>query len=505
MKKILFILSLVLVAVCFSACDNATDYPYRASYLPVQLVGSQKWSIINIKTGEVIARDAYKYAPSAVVSDMYYVMNDNGTYDFYNVSNPSKPVNSESYGSVTSFADDGLAVVSRRGGPLQVINTRCEVVKELPASVAQCSMFSGGMAAYQTDEGLWGYLDANGDTTITARYANANPFSHADYAVVLTAQQANDTTARFTVIDKRGNEMFTANANEYRMIQPVFVSGVLPVLKGDSIVCLNEKGKEVPNPNNDHGAVDKAGYTDYVRTAANYFIVQRDGKVGLVDKNNKELIAPKWDKLVDITADRYIAVTDTICRIVDREGNAVGKEKFTHVHGSIEAVQAVRGFIDTALAAASLLMMIAPDQCCGASPGTTLMDMNSLLGDDPNVYDGQNAIAVPQGPFRVQYSFNNYIASAPAQGELPTFHLDARVMAVNIGLNVGHCGLKTEQDLLDKVASTLGTRGFVLEGNGIFTSEAGPAVSMGYNEGIFNLLYFMNRSYAQPLPRNPRK
>lgn len=506
MKKIFqATLFLILVATGLLACTGHDDYTYQAEYLPVQLVGSEKWSIMNLETGEITVRDAYTNAPSAVVSGMYYVMNDNGTFDFYDVSHPDKPVNKESYGSVTSFSDEGLAVASHRGGPLMVIDTRCEVVKELPRNVAQCSMFSSGMASYQTDEGKWGYIDQRGDTVIPARYATAHPFMHGNYAVVVDANQATDSTVNFTVIDKKGNELFHADAEKYRIIQPIFVSGVLPVLKGDSIVCLNENGKEVPNPNNDHDAVDKAGYTDYVRTAANLFVIKNEGKMGLVDKQNKVLIPAKWDRLVDVTADRYIAVSDTICQLVDRNGQQVGKEKFIHVHGSIEALQAARGFIDTDLAAMSLLMMLGPDQCCGIAPGTTLMDMNQLVGDDPNVYNGQNAIIVPQGPFRVQISFNNYLASSPTPDSMPTFNLDARVMAVSIWLNVGHCGLKTEQEIVDKVSSALGTRGFVLEGNNMFTSEAGPAISMGYNGGIFNLLYFMNRSYAQPISRNPRK
>lgn len=505
MKKVLYIAIVLMAVAGFTACDKQSDYTYRAEYLPVQLVGSDKWSIMNLETGDIVARDAYEQAPSAVVAGMYYVMNDRGTYDFYNVADPKKPVNKQSYGSVTSFSDDELAVVSLRGEPLTVINTRCEVVKELPRNVAQCSMFNHGRAAYQTDDGLWGYINERGDTVISARYASANAFLHGDYAVVVEANQPSDSTAQFTVIDKKGNELFHASTQEYRIIQPFFVSGVLPVVKNDSIVCLDENGKEVPNPNDNHQAMDKAGYKDFSRTSAGLFMVVKDGKMGLVDRENKTLIPAKWDRLVDVSADRYIAVTDSVCQLLDRQGNAVGKEKFIHVHGSIEAVQAARGFIDTALAAASLLMLLGPDQCCGASPGTTLMDMNRLVGDDPNVYNGQNALVMPQGPFRVQYLFNNYIASAPSAEAMSSFNLDARVMAVNVGLNVAHCGLKTEQDIVDKVASALGTRGFVLEGNDIFTSEAGPAIAMGYDQGILSLFYFMNRSFAQPLPRIPRK
>lgn len=504
-KKFTRFIMCVLTAMIMWSCSGSDEYSYQAHYLPVQLVGSSKWSIMNLKTGEIIARDAFTNAPGAVVSDMFYVMNENGTYDYYNVANPTKPVNSESYGSVTSFADNGLAVVSHRGKALEVINTRCEVVKTLPDNVAQCSMFCNGRAAYQTDDGLWGYINERGDTVIGAKYISVNAFLHADYAVVVDGNQAADSTMQFTVIDKQGNEMFNANAKEYGIIQPFYVSGVLPVLKGDTIVCLNENGKEVPNPNDNHQAVDKAGWTDYSRTAANLFIVSKDKKAGLVDKDNNVLIPVSWDRLVDVSTDRYIAVRDSVCNIVDGKGNAVGKEKFVHVHGSIEATQATRGFIDTDLVASSLLMLISPDRCCGASPATTLMDMNTLLGDDPNVYNGQNAIGVPHGPFRVQYTFNNYIASAPAPDALPGFNLDAKVMAVTVGLNVAHCGLKTEQEIIDKVKSAMGTRGFVLDSGELFTSEAGPAVSMGYNQGIVNLVYFMNRSYAQPLPRVERK
>ena len=505
MKKVLYIALALMMAAGFTACNNGDDYPYRAEYLPVQLGGSDKWSIMNLENGEIIARDAYTQAPSAVVAGMYYVMNDNSTYDFYNVSDPKHPVNKEPYGSVTSFSDDGLAVVSLRGEPLTVINTKCEVVKELPRGVVHCSMFNRGMAAYQNEEGLWGFINERGDTVIAAKYASVNAFLHNDYAVVVDPTQANDSTVFFSVIDKKGNELFHANSQEYGIIQPFFVSGVLPVVKNDSIVCLNEKGKEVANPNDNHEAVDKAGYKDFSRTAAGLFLVLKDNKMGLVDSKNQVLIPAKWDRLVDISADRYIAVTDTVCQIVDQKGNLVGKEKFIHVHGSIEAMQAARGFIDTDLAAASLMMMLGPDQCCGASPGTTLMDMNAMVGDDPNVYNGQNALMTTQGPFRIQYLFNNYIASAPTAEALPTFNLDARVMAVNVSFTTTHCGLKTEQEIIDKASRLLGTRGFVLEGNGIFTSEAGPAISMGYDKGIVSLFYFMNRTFAQPMPRNPRK
>lgn len=489
-----------------SSCSSKGDseYPFATRYLPVQLVGSDKWSILDISTGEVLARDAFVETPSAVVNEMFYVMNDNGTFDYYHVSDPTHRVNAESYGSATPFSDDGVAVASLRGRPLTVIDKHCQPVKELPSNVAQCTMFYRGRAAYQTDDGLWGYIDQRGDTVISARYSNANPFLHSDLAVVVDAQQPGDSVMNFTVIDNQGRERYHANAADYRIIQPYYVSGVLPVVKGDSIVCLDADGHEVPNPNDNHQAVDKAGYQDYSRTSAGLFLVVKDGKMGLVDSDNRTLIPAKWTRLADVTADRYVAISYSVCQLVDRNGAPVGEAHFAHMHGSLEVTLAQRGFLDTSLAAASMLLLIGPDRCCGTTPATTLMDMSSALNGSPDNYRGQNGLYTQQGPFAIQYLFSDYVSSSPTAGAPAEFNYGARVIATTITLNVSHCGLKTEQEIVDKLSAALGTRGFVFEGDGIFTSETGTALALGYDSGLVRLYYFMHRTDAQPLPRNPR-
>ena len=71
---------LLLVASCNQPSNEA--YPLPMKYLPVQLEGSKMWSILNLDNGEVVAKDAYKVAPSAIINDMYFVMNDEGTFDY---------------------------------------------------------------------------------------------------------------------------------------------------------------------------------------------------------------------------------------------------------------------------------------------------------------------------------------------------------------------------------------------------------------------------------------
>ena len=493
-----------IVAVILTACGgNESTYQYKTQYLPVQLVGSEKWSILDVNSGEVIVKDAFDNAPSPVVAGMFYVRNSEGSYDIYDVNNASQPVAGH-YGSVTSFSDDGVTVASKIGGPLCVINSKGEIIKQLPKEVSQCSMFSRGMAAFQNDNGSWGYINTSGDTIVPANYSNANLFLYNDYALVIGENQQNDSIVTFTVIDKKGNVKFTASSDMYQPIQPYYINGVLPVLKGDSLVCLNEEGKEVANPANDKSLVEKGGYADFSRTPSGDYIVIKDGKTGMVDKNNQVLIPIKHDNLIDINGERLIAVDGETYHIIDRAGNPVGNVKFNNAHVSEDNPYATRGFIDTDLAAASLMMMFDETSCCGANANTTLMDMNSIVSTNANQYAGSNTLIMPQGPYLIQYVFDREVATANADSTNAEFNYDARVKCVIMTLNVNHCPANTEPAIVNKVESRLGTKGFVLARDGIFCSDYLTAVTMGYDKGVLNAYYYMHFNESVPQRKNKR-
>ena len=495
-----------LAVMLMTACSgNDTTYQYKTQYLPVQLVGSEKWSILDVNSGEVVAKDAFVNTPSPVVAGMFYVMNDDGSYDYYDVSAPTTPVAGH-FGSVTSFSDDGVAVCSRVGGALCVIDRKGAVVKELPKDVSQCSMFSRGMAAFQNDNGHWGYINANGDTIVPATYSSANLFLYNDYAMVIDENQPSDSVVSFTVIDKSGKVMFTSNTGEYQPIQPYYINGVMPVMKGDTIVCLNENGKEVANPIANPEKVQKGGYANFSRTpSGDYIVINKEGKTGMVDKNNNVLIPIEHNNLIDINGERLIAVNGDSYQIVDRSGKQVGNVKFQDAHVSEDSPFATRGFIDTDLAAASLMMMFDETTACGADAKTTLMDMNSLLGPDARLYAGSNMLMLPQGPYIIQYVFDREVASVNADSTAASFNYDAKVNRVIMALNVNHCPANTEETIVKKVESRLGTKGFVLARDGIFCSDYLSALTLGYDQGIIQAIYYMHFNESVPQARNKRK
>ena len=505
MMKILSRIALAAVAaVLLTACGgNETTYQYKTQYLPVQLVGSEKWSIIDVTSGEVVAKDAFEEAPSPIVAGMFYVMNSEGSYDYYDVTAPTTPVAGH-FGSVTAFSDDGVAVCSSVGGPLCVIDRKGQVVKELPKDVAQCSMFARGMAAFQNDNGMWGYLNASGDSIVPAVYSSANLFLYNDLAVVIGPQQEGDSVVSFTVIDKNGTLKFTASAGDYQPVQPYYINGVLPAVKGDSLVCLDGNGKEVPNPIDDKAEVEKGSYADFSRTPSGDYIVFKGKKTGMVDKNNKELVPIEYDNLIDINGERLIAIKDNVCHIIDRQGKAVGTAQFSNAHVTEDSPYATRGFIDPSLAAASLMMMFDETSCCGADAKTTLMDMNGMVSTDARLYAGSNSLILPQGPYIIQYVFDREVATMNADSTAASFNYDARVDRVIISSNLNHCPATTEESIIKTVESHLGTKGFVFARDGIFCSDYLTALTMGYDKGIMNTTYYMHFNESVPPTRNKR-
>lgn len=504
--KILSRIALAAVAaLLLTACGGSdSTYQYKTQYLPVQLVGSEKWSILDVNSGELVAKDAFDNAPSPIVAGMFYMMNDEGTYDYYDISAPTQPVAGH-FGSVTAFSDDGVAVCSRVGGALCVIDRKGQVIKELPKEVSQCSMFARGMAAVQNDNGLWGYINMNGDTIVPAEYNSVNMYLYDDYALVVDKNQPNDSAINFSIIDKSGKVMFTGSTLEYQPVQPYFINGVLPVVRGDSLVCLDHNGKEVANPIDDKDKVEAGGYTDFSRTPSGNYIVIKGKKTGMVDKNNNVLIPIEHDNLIDINGERLIAVDGDTFHIVDRNGQKVGNVTFANAHVSEDNPYATRGFIDTDLAAAAMMMMFDETKCCGADAKTTLMDMNGMVSTDANVYAGSNTLVIPQGPYIIQYVFDREVASANADSTAASFNYDAHVKCVIISLNVKHCPANTEESVVKKVESRLGTKGFVFARDGIFCSDYLTALTMGYDKGVINLFYNMHFNESVPQPRNKRK
>ena len=198
-----FLLS--LLAVMTVSCSNE-DENIEYEYLPVKLVGSDTWSILNVKTGEVVFRDEFKNKPSAIYHDVFFVKNDKGTFDYYSVKDVKKPLNKTSYYMAIDFVGSDIVPATLPGKQITLINTKCEEVAVLDKSIERCGRFKGGLAPFMDDADKWGFLDKKGNIVIKAKYDDVSWFNDG-VAVCATKDVASDVTTYYAV-DTDGKELF---------------------------------------------------------------------------------------------------------------------------------------------------------------------------------------------------------------------------------------------------------------------------------------------------------
>jgi hypothetical protein len=521
MKNFWVIVAVLASVIGLASCNQEKSiYPQDIKYLPIRLENSNKWSIMNLETGELVAKDAFVNAPSSVVDDMFWVYNDQNRIDIYNVANCKQRVNKEVYGSATQFCD-GYAIVSKPGKALEIIDKQCNTVAELSPSLLTATMFSNGRSVVHTDLDRYGYIDVKGDTVIKADLGFAAPFSD-DGVALVSFNAASDSAKSISVIDLNGKTLYDIDSEKYQVATPSYHMGVLAVAKKDSLAFLDRNGKEVKNPSEIAKKVKDANYRDGRYVGDDKYIVVKGDRMGLVDKDNNTLIPFDYQFINNLSATRFVVGKDSTMMVVDDHGKQVGKNKFVDFKPYSSDSQAVRGYINLEVTAANLLSFIDEDMVCFAKKGSNLMDVNQLVGVDPAQYVGMKQVDRPMPPLFISYFFDREIASpmtsaatdslsndttalASSAGPTAQFNYDAKVRGASLNFLVLECAPGTEEALCKLMSSAMGSKGFTLNSDGTFTSNAGTAITMGYEKGVFKLNYYFNPAELKPIPRESRK
>lgn len=526
MKKFFYICTFfaALVGLCSCGSKDKSIYPFQeeTKYLTVRLQGSDKWSIVNIENGDIIAKNAISGEPSAVHEDMFYVFDtETARINYYNVTNCSKPVNSKPYCSATSF-NGGYAIACLPGEDLQVIDKNCQTVKKLPPSINSASMFHNAMAIVRDDNDLFGFIDTKGDTVIAPHLGFASAFLFDDAALASESQVADTTaTSSLIIIDKSGNKLFDFDSDKYMPINRFFVNGTLKVMlvKDKKIVYLDKKGKETTDTIAIPKKITEAGYRDVRHAGKDRYMVIKGDQMGLVDDNNDTMIDIKHDFITNLTPSRFVVAKDSVMTIVDEKGKQVGDAKFVDFKSTNDFEEAAgRGYVNTAKVAATLLQLIDKDAVFNVRKGATLMEINQVVSVRPEDYVGATQLSGQLPPLGITYHFdqeiatlqasalsaNDSIPTAASQSSSAQFNYDAVVRGVTLQYPVRECAPGTEEEILQIITQQMGKRGFAINDNGTFTSDDGCVVVMGYEKGVFILNYHFDNSDVKSLPRLSR-
>lgn len=310
---------LLLYAMClitFSCSpeikDSQESTEIEYDYLPVKLVGSDMWSILNVKTGEVLFKDEFKNQPSPIYNDVFVVENGNGTYDYYNINNIKTPINKTSYYMAADFVGSDVTPATLPDKEITLINNRCETVATLDKSIKVCFKFREGLAPFMTYSDKMGFVDKTGKIVIDAKYDDGQYF-HDGISVCWINDEYNEMTTYY-VIDKSGKELYSFTSNDYRLVGQ-YSNGFLPVADDKEVTYLDRTGKQVYTLCN---LADTARYSFVLCTFSDGRSVFCEGDMfGLKDKDNNIILRAKYDYLCSIGDGMYIAQKDKKYGIID--------------------------------------------------------------------------------------------------------------------------------------------------------------------------------------------
>lgn len=356
MKKFskFLVLSLILLPL-MSACGLFGENDH-VRYIAVKMSDSKDvWSIVDTKDGSVIADDEYSSKPSVVNNDMYYVKNDKGLYEFYNVNDKNHNVGI-GFKSATFF-QNGLAVVCKEGEELSIMNKDGEMVAKLSSSIKAASVFKNGMSIVMNEENKVGFINTDGELVIKMSYDGfVMPFSEDGYAVVFKNDDNDEHTKTFMVIDKKGERLFSFNSGKYEAVLSEFVNGAIAVKAGDEIVYLDEtgnkmlkvgeykdgvyglyKGLTVYADGNEFGIKNKDGektvrakYGALVPIKNGDFMAKKDDKWFIINEKGEKLTSDDYESICRLNDDRYMIQTKSggNFSIIDEKGNEIGRDSY---------------------------------------------------------------------------------------------------------------------------------------------------------------------------------
>ena len=316
-NSIILAISLFVCVISLTSCGNSDKADTR--YIAAKLLDSDRWSIVEVKTGEIIHKDEFKSQPSIIVNDKFCVKNGSGLYDYFTVDNVTKPLNSESYLYATAFNENDIALVVPKGKGISLINGKCEVVANLDNSIVSANYFSHGYARVSNDDNMQGYINEKGEIVIKPSYDLAFNFSTDGLAIV--GKKENDSTTKYLIIDTQGKEIFSFSSNEYKDFG-TFNNGYLPVQKdNDEVVLLDKTGKKFTS-------IGKwKGYIPYWLGFNDGVIVFKDGNVyGLKNEKGEIVVRAKYDELIPLTMinpKHYLAKKQDKFGVIDKDDKVI--------------------------------------------------------------------------------------------------------------------------------------------------------------------------------------
>lgn len=532
MRRILnfvFVSFVALMAVsCSISNEEESIFLKNYEYLPVKLKGSDMWSIIRVETGEVVLKDEFENCPSIVCDDVFFVENENGTFDYYNVNDPNTPLNKTSYYMASDYAP--IMAVVKPGKGICLINDRFEEIATLDKSIRECGRFVDGYTWFRDDSGKSGFIDSDGNIVVKAQYDARISF---EYGIAVCVKTSIDKKT-FYVIDMNGNELYSFDTNKYDGCG-LYRDGYLPVLHDNKVMYLDEKGKkafdvcelEQPDPQllyefqiyhgitpflngNKYGLMDKEGNIK-VRAKYDFITYMGDGryafakdmdelKYGLVDKDGNIILEDKYDRIERLCTNVFLVLNGDTYTLVNEKGEEIGNESFSNY--AFIPTFFVRSNDNNPQTYVDMFLKYFNDhECRGVSYGLKLKDFTRFLSKtDAQSCTELNLLEAEDK--NMCFLFETLLTNETPSGYV--FNKENRVVGVVTSYIISDIDC-IEKEVAEKFDKELVKRGYKLLDNGLYQSPKGTMLTLNYEYGELQLWYFFTKDHYIGPKRIERK
>jgi len=359
MKRNLYLASVLwlLALGFFTSCGSSDSKGVR--YLPVQVLNSTLWSIVDTESGEVLYQDEFRQMPSAIDDGIFYMENDEGLYYLYSVDNVKRPINAKPFKAITGFTSEGKALAVEPGGTIKVIDRKAAVLRDLGPDVKGAALLVGGLISFRSAEGKQGVMNLDGNVVLDALYDEVKAIS--EDGMILGVVKVDEDSVNYSVMDNQGHLKFEFNQNDYISFGS-FREGFLPVsVEDDEVFFLNTEGEKTgPVGEYDtqydcyfYGYVDgltpfKEGHLwglknkkgeimlrakyDQLSLYDDVVVAGMEGEYGVMTREDELLLPFKYEDFLYLGKGRYVVKMDNVYSLIDGKGKDVCKLLFDGVN-----------------------------------------------------------------------------------------------------------------------------------------------------------------------------
>lgn len=512
--------------------------------MAIKLHNSHLWSIVDVNSGEVILEDEFRHRPSSIINGFFYVQDDEGNFNFYNLKDVRKPINKEPYKEVTDFSYDGHALAVKKGGGILLLDKECNVVKELGKDIMECSSFSEeGTATFKDDGGKFGIINTKGDVIVKAQYDYAGNYTKDGVAIV--GKRDSEELVNYKALDKEGNVLFSFTSHDYDHFGD-FSDGYMPVTVKEGsyydVYFLDKSGKRTKKfgksdgfnlpryamhdgvtvymeghsyglKNSEGDVLLRPKYDDLFFMKDKKYIARKDGNWGIINDEDEIVLPFEYKELMYLKDNRVLVGSEHPYSIIDLEQKDITNEDFTDF--SLVSSTSVRSnYFDVRKVAQKYLDVLQDDSFYGISQSYTLRNFEYLLTGSASSYAYVYHLTETNRNKGVDFTYyfrnglimdeyEEFFGERYVSGK--KFNYSSPITAVTASFSLRDYSETAEEAFKGEFEKSLRNKGFSPNSEGYYENIYGHSVGVSYRDGIVSIRYYFTNLNLEELVTIPRE